>query len=166
VLIDGNEAFTSLDELDAHVGYWQKKVLVAAIEQPFAAASLGLSQSAKGRYPFPVFADESVVHGADIEQLATAFDGINIKLQKTGSYQEALRQKQEAARLNLKIMVGCMVETSLGIWQGLQLASGADFIDLDSMLYLTNEPFAWVREEAGNLIPQPTNLAKVQALFS
>jgi len=153
VLVDGNEGFTSIDELDRHISYWQKHVLLAAVEQPFPSDNLAIMQSIKGLYPFPLVADESVQYGANIENLASGFDGINIKLQKTGSYSEALRQKNEANNMGLKIMIGCMVETSIGIWQGLQLAHGVDFVDLDSMLYLQKEPFGWVTEEKGRLYP-------------
>ena len=153
VVIDGNEAFTSLEELDRHMERWQRHVLVAALEQPFAAENRDLARQSKGRYPVPLLADEAVVHGADIAALAEGYDGINIKLQKTGSYAEAFRQKTEAKRLGLRLMIGCMVETSVGIWHGLHLAAGADFIDLDSMLYLKSEPYGWVKEEAGHLKP-------------
>lgn len=155
VLIDGNEAFTSVEELDRHVVYWQKHVLLAALEQPFPADRHDLAVQTKGRYPFPTLADESLTHGADLAHLAEAFEGINIKLQKAGTYAEALRWRQEAHTLSMKVMVGCMVETSVGIWHGLQLAAGADFVDLDSMLYLAREPFGWVGEEAGHLKPLP-----------
>lgn len=155
VLIDGNEAFTSVEELDRHVAYWQKHVLLAALEQPFPAHRHDLALQTKGRYPFPTLADESLTNGADLSHLAEAFEGINIKLQKAGTYTEALRWRHEAHALSMKVMVGCMVETSVGIWHGLQLAAGADFVDLDSMLYLAQEPFGWVGEEAGHLHPLP-----------
>jgi L-Ala-D/L-Glu epimerase len=153
VLMDGNEAFSTTEQLDACITGWQKNVLIIGLEQPFASTNVQLAKECKGRYPFPIYADESLTSGTNVEELATSFDGINIKLQKAGSYAEALRQKEEAQRLGLKIMVGCMVETSIGIWQGLQLAQNVDFVDLDSMLYLQSEPFGWVSEHAGALYP-------------
>jgi L-alanine-DL-glutamate epimerase-like enolase superfamily enzyme len=154
VWIDGNEAFGSVAELDHHVAYWQKHVLVAAIEQPFPANKKELMAETQGRYPLSIYADESLVHGADVGALArVGFGGINIKLQKAGTHAEAIHQRAEADRLGLRVMVGCMVETSLGIWHGLHHAHGGDCIDLDSMLYLTHEPMGFVQEQEGRLHP-------------
>jgi L-alanine-DL-glutamate epimerase-like enolase superfamily enzyme len=164
VWIDGNEAFETLQELDQQVAYWQKHVLVAAVEQPFSAHNDHLMAGTKGQFPFPILADESLLKNGDIAQLAQAgFGGINIKLQKAGSHAEAIRQRAEADALDMKVMVGCMVETSLGIWHGLHHADGADCVDLDSMLYLSEEPCGYVTESKGRLHPLP--IAQLPALY-
>ena len=154
VLVDGNEAFDDVATLERRFAAWQKHLLLTVLEQPFPAGS-PLYRHIKGQFPCPILADESVTHGTSIEALAQDFDGINIKLQKAGSLGEGIRQLQEARRLGLRVMVGCMVETSVGIWHGLHLAGLADYVDLDSMLYLQSEPFGWVAEAGGNLMPTP-----------
>jgi len=154
VVVDGNEAFTSAEELDRHVAYWQKQVLVAALEQPFSAKDDTFMHAIKGRYPFGLIADERMLRRTEIGPLAElGYTCINIKLQKTGSHTEAIRQRKEAAAAGLEVMIGCMVETSLGIWHGLLHGAGAAYLDLDSLLYLQQEPFGLISEKDGQLYP-------------
>ncbi len=154
VLVDGNEAFSDVATLERHFAAWQKHLLITVLEQPFRAGSELYSQI-RGQFPCPILADESVTRSTSIEALAADFDGINIKLQKAGTLQEAIGQLQAARRLGMRVMIGCMVETSVGIWHGLHLAGLADYVDLDSMLYLQAEPFGWVSEAEGKLSPNP-----------
>lgn len=154
VLVDGNEAFDDIATLERQFAAWQKHLLITVLEQPFPAGS-ELYRQIRGHFPCPIVADESVTRGISVEALAADFDGINIKLQKTGTLQEAIGQLHAARRLGMRVMIGCMVETSVGIWHGLHLAGLADYVDLDSMLYLQAEPFGWVSEAGGKLSPNP-----------
>ena len=78
--------------------------------------------------------DEAVKNAADIPLLATAYDGINIKLMKAGGLQEALRMIQMAKALNMKIMLGCMIESSIAITAAAHLSPLVDYADLDGNL--------------------------------
>ncbi len=113
------------------------------IEQPLAAGSFEVLRalSAQDRCSLPLIADEDCVRLEDLDQLVGIFDGVNIKLAKCGGLVEARRMITRAKALNLKVMLGCMVETSLGISAAIQLASLADFVDLDSHLLLADDPF-------------------------
>jgi L-alanine-DL-glutamate epimerase-like enolase superfamily enzyme len=105
----------------------------------------------KKHFPFTLFADESVTDKADFSQLKLMFDGINVKLMKAGGYFNALQLLKGAKANKLKTMIGCMVETTLGISSGMHLCSLADYADLDSFLVVKNEPFGLLKEEDGVL---------------
>ena len=87
----------------------------------------------------PVCADESVHDRASLATLAERYDAVNIKLDKTGGLTEALATAAEARELGLKIMVGCMVATSLAMAPALLLAQDADWVDLDGPLLLARD---------------------------
>lgn len=135
LIVDANESWTAQ--------YFQQIVPglvelgVELIEQPFPVASDGIL--AELAHPIPVCADESCRERTDLQELVELYDYINIKLDKTGGLSEALRLQQQARQLNLGIMVGCMVSTSLGIAPALLLAGDADFIDLDGHLLLDKD---------------------------
>jgi L-alanine-DL-glutamate epimerase-like enolase superfamily enzyme len=100
----------------------------------------------------PIIADEAVKTAADIPKLATAYDGINIKLMKAGGLQEAMRMIHLAKAFNMKIMLGCMIESSVAISAAAQLSPLVDWADLDGNLLLKEDPFSGVTVEAGQLI--------------
>ena len=99
--------------------------------------------------PIPVIADESCITASDIPRLAGAVHGINIKLSKCGGLAEARRMALDAARADLKVMLGCMIESSLGISALAQLAPLADYADLDGAALLSDDPFVGVSIEDG-----------------
>src|SRR5207237_992157 len=80
-----------------------------------------------------LFADESITNDADFSLLKEMFNGVNIKLMKAGSYYNSIRLLKEAKANNLQTMIGCMVETTLGITSAMNLCSVADYADLDSL---------------------------------
>lgn len=101
----------------------------------------------------PIYADESVQTAEDIPDLAPWVDGVNLKLLKCGSFDAALAFLKRARKLNLQVMLGCMVESSLGTTAAAHLAPWADWIDLDGHLSLTNDDFVGITYDArGNLI--------------
>ena len=104
------------------------------------------------RSPLPFYADESVHRAADIPRLAGAFDGINIKLMKCGGLGEALRMIAVARALGMKVMLGCMIESSLGITAAAHLSPLVDTADLDGNLLIENDPFVGATVEAGRLV--------------
>jgi L-alanine-DL-glutamate epimerase-like enolase superfamily enzyme len=102
--------------------------------------------------PVPVIADESAVVPADVPALAGCVDGINIKLSKCGGIREAYRMIAIARALDMKIMLGCMIESSLGIAAAAQLAPLVDYVDLDGHLLLAEDPFTGLDHQNGKLI--------------
>ena len=93
--------------------------------------------------------DESILYKAEPDYWKRAFSGINVKLMKAGSLPNAVHLLKTARSIGLQTMVGCMVETSLGISAALSLESMADYMDLDGFILLENEPFGLVNETDG-----------------
>ena len=107
----------------------------------------------------PLIADESVQQASDIPALAGGADGINIKLTKAGGLREARRMITLARTLGMQVMLGCSVESSVGITAAAHLAPLVDFADLDGNLNVANDPYAGVRMENGRLhLPQEPGL--------
>ena len=150
LMIDANEAYTNPDQLLIDIEKTGEKG-IEFIEQPFPSGFTTEYQYLKPRSRFPIFADESITDDADFEMLATCFHGINVKLMKAGGYLNGIRLLQEAKKRGLKTMIGCMIETGLGISSGLQLASLADYLDLDSFLILKEDIYPFVIEKEGHL---------------
>lgn len=151
VWLDANEAFESAAEfLDAFPDLDQHKVEL--VEQPFRKENVQAYADLKGRLPCLLVGDESLGSPEDVTRYGHLFDVINIKIQKAGGLIPALECLGAARACGLKVMIGCMVETSLGIRESLKLAPLSDFIDLDSFLYLREEPYGLVREEDGILL--------------
>ncbi len=114
---------------------------VELVEQPVAKGDLEGMARVRRASRIPVIADESCEVAADVHRLAGAVDGVNIKLAKCGSLREALRIVHVARAHGLQVMLGCMVESTLGIAAALQLAPLVDYVDLDGAALLANDPF-------------------------
>lgn len=137
--------------VDANTG-WTAKQAVAAlpmlqefgvelIEQPVAPGDIEGLRVLRAHSPIPIIADESCVTLADIPRLVGAVDGINIKLAKCGSLREAVRMVHCARAHGMQVMLGCMVESSLGVAAAVQLAPLCDYLDLDGAALLVDDPF-------------------------
>jgi len=126
------------------------------VEQPIAAGQYEALAAIRRHSPVPIIADEDCACSADVDRLAGAVDGVNVKLAKCGGICEALATIQAARRLGLKVMLGCMIETSLGISAAAQLASLADYVDLDAHLLLSDDPFTGLRLDNGVVTPGDT----------
>lgn len=114
---------------------------IELIEQPFKADDIEAFRLLRERSAIPVIADESCRTAADIPRLAGAVDGINIKLEKCGSLREAVRMVHIARAHHLKVMVGCMLCSTLGIAAAMQIAPLVDWTDLDGAVLLESDPF-------------------------
>jgi L-alanine-DL-glutamate epimerase-like enolase superfamily enzyme len=115
------------------------------IEQPLPKEEIEGMGYVQAHVDVPVVADESVQTLADVERLAAAgVQGINLKLMKVGGLAPGLRILRRARELGLRVMLGCMVETSLGTTAMAHLAGLADWLDLDAPLLIRNDPFAGV----------------------
>lgn len=153
IILDANEGWRE-DNLDHHFAVCAEAG-VALIEQPLPAGNDGALARPR---PVPVCADESVHKTADLAALCDRYDAINIKLDKSGGLTEALVMRQEAERLGLRIMVGCMVGTSLAMAPAVLLAQGAAFVDLDGPLLLAADRDPGLVYEASLVFPPSRSL--------
>jgi L-alanine-DL-glutamate epimerase-like enolase superfamily enzyme len=122
---------------------------IEMLEQPVAANDIEGLRFVRKRSKLPIFADESCLVAGDIPKLAGAVDGINIKLAKCGSLREALRMVHTARSLDMQVMAGCMIETSLGISAIAQVSPLLDFADFDGAALLSSDPFRGTSIEGG-----------------
>jgi L-alanine-DL-glutamate epimerase-like enolase superfamily enzyme len=128
---------------------------VEFIEQPLPRGAHDEVRRLKKGAPLPIMLDEDSVTAADLPGLAGIADGINIKLMKSGGLTEARRMVTVARNLGLRVMIGCMIESSVAITAAAHLAPFADYIDLDGNLLIINDPFQGVRCERGGRLTLP-----------
>lgn len=148
--VDANEAWLSKEEALRNIEALAADPRIEYIEQPMPAthpdADFGWL---KARSPLPIVGDESYLNAADAPRCAELFHGVNVKLAKTGGISRGMEALLAARRLGLKTMIGSMVESSLLTSAGAHLASLADWLDLDGMLLITNDPFAGITADGG-----------------
>jgi len=138
--VDANEGWKSKEEALEMIN-WLADKGVEFVEQPLPADRLEDYRWLKERVKIPIIADESVHKSHDIPALASAFHGINVKLMKCGGLQEACRMVAVARAFDLKLMIGCMIESSLAISAAAALTPLFDYADLDGNLLINNDPF-------------------------
>jgi L-Ala-D/L-Glu epimerase / N-acetyl-D-glutamate racemase len=154
LIADANEAWRGSDL--ERLLQAAKAVGVELVEQPLpAGGDAALQHIAR---VVPVCADESVHDRASLSGIAKRYDAVNIKLDKTGGLTEALATAAEARALKLKIMVGCMVATSLAMAPALLLAQDADWVDLDGPLLLERDRVPGLAYTSGTVMPAPAAL--------
>ena len=124
---------------------------VTVLEQPLPPEDLDGLAVVTAQSNMPVIADESCVTSTDIPALVGKVDGINIKLAKCGSLREALRMIAIARAHGLMVMVGCMIESSLGITAAAHVTPLVDIVDLDGAALLANDPFVGAAIDGGQL---------------
>jgi L-alanine-DL-glutamate epimerase-like enolase superfamily enzyme len=150
--VDANEGWTLEDARELVPALVE--LGVELIEQPFPAADL---ESFRGLRELdslpPVIVDEGCQDLGDVAPVAGYADGINVKLAKSGGLREAVRMVHAARALGLRVMLGCMVESQLGVAPAAQIASLADFVDLDGHLLLADEPYRGLQLEDGRVLP-------------
>jgi L-alanine-DL-glutamate epimerase-like enolase superfamily enzyme len=149
--VDANEGWKSKEEALEMID-WMAGLGVELIEQPMPAATLKEYEWLKERTKLPVFADESLMKASDIPRIAPYFHGLNIKLMKCGGIQEAVRMAAMARALGLRLMIGCMIESSLGISAAAAITPLFDYADLDGNLLIANDPFQGVRTVKDRLV--------------
>ncbi len=137
---DANQGWNDVNEAIDMI-FWLKEQGVLLVEQPLPKHDLDGNARVTEGSPLPIFADESFQRFADFSKIASAFHGINIKLMKSTGLCEAQRMIDEARHLGLKIMVGCMSETTCGIMAGAAIAPQCDFADLDGPWLTSNNPY-------------------------
>ena len=131
---------------------WLKEKGIVMIEQPMPKYNLDPIAWLTEESPLPIFADESVQRLRDVERMKGVFSGINIKLMKCTGMREAWQMRNLAQALGMKVMIGCMTETSCAISAATQLAPGLDFADLDGALLIQNDAFEGATLQNGKII--------------
>ncbi|HSX72628.1 MAG TPA: N-acetyl-D-Glu racemase DgcA [Shinella sp.] len=149
IILDANEGWTP-ENLAYHLALCAE-ARIALVEQPLPAGSDSALRDIVR--PVPICADESVHRTKDVQNLVDRYDAINIKLDKAGGLTEALALRAAAKAHGLKIMVGCMVGTSLGMAPAVLLAQGADFVDLDGPLLLARDREPGLTYEGSTVYP-------------
>lgn len=149
--VDANEGW-KIREIALEKILWLQREGVEFIEQPMPANQLLDTAWLREHASVPVIADENVVSMFDVPKLRGAFDGINIKLMKCGGLNAALKMIYTAKSMEMKVMMGCMVESSVAISAAAQLAPLLDYADLDGNLLVKNDPFTGVTVKDGKLI--------------
>lgn len=150
LIVDANEGWQA-DQVEP-LARALAKLHVQLIEQPLPA---GRDEALAGvPRPIPICADESCHTRADLDRLAGLYDAVNIKLDKAGGLTEALLLRDAAMRCGLRVMVGCMVSTSLAMAPAVLVAQGAAFADLDGPLLLARDRSPALRYE-GSIVHPP-----------
>jgi L-alanine-DL-glutamate epimerase-like enolase superfamily enzyme len=147
--VDANCAWTAAETIE------KSRELAALgvefIEQPLPAGSLDAMEEVCARSALPLIADEDSVVPADVPRLAGRYHGINIKLVKCGGILPALRMIHLARTLGLKVMIGCMIESSVACTAAAQIGPLVDYLDIDGPLLIRNDPYRGVEYSNGSL---------------
>jgi L-alanine-DL-glutamate epimerase-like enolase superfamily enzyme len=149
--IDANESFETASETLKFLSKFSQIERLEFLEQPLKSDCHEEALELKKHSPVFLMADESVTKEEINEYFVERFHGINVKMMKAGGYMKALKQLRQAKLLGLKTMLGCMIETSLGISSALNISGGVDFYDLDGCLLIKNDPYKLVSEENGKI---------------
>lgn len=147
--VDANEGWdleTALKMCD-----WLATKNVEFVEQPLPASDLEATARLKEKSPLKIIADENCLDSRNIPEIADAFHGINIKLMKCGGVREGLKMVKMARELELEIMLGCMIESSVAITAATHLSPLVDYADLDGHILINNDPYLGTTVEDGKL---------------
>ncbi|ADD08019.1 dipeptide epimerase [Candidatus Aciduliprofundum boonei] len=159
IRVDGNQGYSLKRAMK--VLREIEKFEIEFAEQPIPASEIDNLKILRESVDIPIIADESVHDSLDVLRLIGKVDGINIKLMKSGGIYEAMKMASIARAAGMKIMVGCMIETKVGITAGTHFALGigADYADLDGYWDLTKQPYLGVEYRDGyNYVPDKPGL--------
>lgn len=155
------EVSSAVIRVDANTGWTPKEAIrminalapynIEFVEQPVPAHDLAGMKLVRDNVSVPVIADESCVTIEDIPRVADCVDGINIKLMKCGGVSQALKMIHVGRAHNLRVMLGCMIESSLAITAAAHLTPLVDYADLDGNLLIDNDPYEGVKVVNGKL---------------
>lgn len=150
IAVDANQGWKdkhkALDEI-----YWLKEHGIVMIEQPMAKERIDDNAWITERSPLPTFADEAIQRLKDIPSIKGAYSGINIKLMKCTGMREAWKMLNYARAEGMKVMIGCMTETSCAVSAAAQLSPAVDFADLDGNLLISNDRFRGMVVKKGRI---------------
>jgi L-alanine-DL-glutamate epimerase-like enolase superfamily enzyme len=154
LIVDANEAW-SLDQL-REVAPRLAELGVQLIEQPLPSSADAALEGYRG--PVPLAADESCIHRGSLPAVRGRYQFVNIKLDKTGGLTEALALADAAKKDGLRLMVGCMLGTSLAMAPAALIGQSCEFVDLDGPLLLAKDRVPCIRYDQGVMLPAPREL--------
>lgn len=163
IAIDANQGWTDRNQALDMI-YWLKERGIVMIEQPMSKYRPDDNAWITERSPLPVFADESFQRLTDVLKLRGVYTGVNIKLMKCTGMREAWKILTVARAANMKVMIGCMTETSCAISAASQLSPAVDFADLDGNLLISNDIFNGTKVIDGKLTLNDLPGIGIQAL--
>lgn len=148
--VDANEGWS---DLDSFMKFQEtlKGMNIELIEQPFPSKMVNEYKELKKKTPYTLLADESIEDVGEFSELSQQFHAVNIKLMKTGSLLKAKQLLLDAKTHNMACMMGCMIETTIGISYGMLFGGMVEYVDLDGFLLIKDEPFHLVSERNGIL---------------
>jgi L-alanine-DL-glutamate epimerase-like enolase superfamily enzyme len=149
--VDANEGWTDKEEAIRKIN-WLETQGVEFVEQPMPAHMFEEIKYVRSKVHLPIFADEALTDAAAIPKLREAYDGVNVKLDKSGGMLEAHRWIQMARALDMKVMLGCMVSSSCTCTAAAHLSPLVDYADLDGNLLIANDPYSGLKVEKGRII--------------
>ena len=149
--VDANEGWKDKEEAVRKIN-WLETQGVEFVEQPMPAEMIEQTRWVRKRVHLPLIADEAALNARAIPGLVDAYDGVNVKLDKCGGIQQALRMIYVAKSLGMKTMLGCMVSSSVSVTAAAHLSPLVDYADLDGNLLIANDPYSGVKVENGKLI--------------
>ena len=150
IAVDANQGWKDREEALDMI-HWLAEQGIVMVEQPMPKEQIDDIAWLRERTPLPIFADEAVQRLADIKALEGAYDGINIKLMKCTGMREAWKMVNYARAEGMKVMVGCMTETSCAVSAAAQLSPAVDFADLDGNLLISNDRFDGMKVVNGKI---------------
>ena len=150
IAVDANQGWTDRQHALDMI-HWLKEQGIVMVEQPMPKAQIDDIAWITQQSPLPIFADEGVQRLKDVPALKGAYTGINIKLMKCTGMREAWKMLNLARALDMKVMVGCMTETSCACSAAAQLSPAVDFADLDGNLLIANDRFRGMEVVKGKI---------------
>jgi L-alanine-DL-glutamate epimerase-like enolase superfamily enzyme len=151
VRIDGNETWHNESEV---IRFFEtvSSDRIEFMEQPLPERCVIEYKKLKKISPIPILLDESITDNPNFDSLAEQCHGINMKMMKAGGYYNGSAILRAAEKHDLLTMIGCMIETTLGIFSAINLSNRINYLDLDGFFVIENDPFTLVKEENGGLI--------------
>lgn len=140
ICVDANQGWNNREKA-LEMCHWLAERNCLFVEQPMDKAAIDDTAWLRERSPLPIIADEFLQRLPDVRRAAQAYDGINIKLMKSTGMHEAYQMAVLARALGMKVMLGCMTETSCAVSAAAQLAPMVDWADLDGNLLIANDIF-------------------------
>ena len=148
--VDANQGWKDRQEALDEI-CWLKEQGGVMVEQPMAVSRPDDNAWITERSPLPIFADEAIQRLSDVPSVKGVYHGINIKLMKCTGMREAWKMVNYARAEGMKVMIGCMTETSCAVSAAAQLSPAVDFADLDGNLLITNDPFRGMKVVDGKI---------------
>lgn len=150
IAVDINQGWKDKEKAIDEI-FWLKEHGIVMVEQPMPKEMKDDIAWLTEKSPLPIFADEAIQRLKDIKNVAGAYSGINIKLMKCTGMHEAWKMLNYARAIGMKVMVGCMTETSCAVSAAAQLSPAVDFADLDGNLLISNDRFKGMEVVKGKI---------------